>query len=403
MILHLDMDAFFAAVEQLDNPDLEGRCVVVGSSSKRGVVAAASYEARRFGIHSAMPMFKALPKCPDIVVVPPRRARYAEISRKIMTFLETLSPKVEPVSIDEAFMDIRGLSTLFGPPVELGRHIKKEIKRRFQLTASVGIAPGRTFAKIASDMDKPDGLTVILPEDVPQFIENLTVTKIPGVGKVMANKTQGGGIDHLGSGAAAGRGDADPEVGKFGQRIYALSRGMDSTAVAVHQPSKSVSTEETFEKDTRDRKELQRYLLMQAESVGWQLRNIGLYGKVVVLKMKDQRFRVITRQQALSRPTQSAEIIYQTAVALLDQHLPTKPLRLIGIGAGNLTDRPPPVQRSLFEVNQPPEPSWESVGPVVDQIKAKYGKEAIKKGSLHEASQKNSDHAPLTQTDRPVD
>ena len=403
MILHLDMDAFFASVEQLDNPELKGRCVVVGSTSKRGVVAAASYEARRFGIHSAMPMFQALPKCPEMVVVPPRRARYAEISRKIMTFLETLSPKVEPVSIDEAFMDISGLSTLFGPPVELGRHIKQEIKSRFELTASVGIAPGRTFAKIASDMDKPDGLFVILPEEVPQFIETLTINKIPGVGKVMASKLRVAGLTTLGAVRLLDEATLIKKVGKFGKRLCALSRGMDSTAVAVHQPAKSVSAEETFEKDTKDRKVLQRYLLRQAESVGWQLRNIGLYGKVVIIKMKDHKFKVITRQQALSRPTQSAEIIYQTAVALLDQHLPAKPLRLIGVGAGNLTDRSQPLQRSLFEVNQPPENSWESVGPVVDQIKAKYGKEAIKKGSLQESSHQKKEGGQPNHTDSAAD
>ena len=403
MILHLDMDAFFASVEQLDNPNLKGRCVVVGSTSKRGVVAAASYEARRYGIHSAMPMFKALPKCPDIVVVPPRRARYAEISRKIMNFLETLSPKLEPVSIDEAFMDISGLSQLFGAPVDLGRHIKQEIKSRFELTASVGIAPGRTFAKIASDMDKPDGLFVIVPEDVPRFIETLTVNKIPGVGKVMAKKLRAAGLPVLGAIRELDEATLVKKVGKFGQRLYALSNGMDSTAVAVHQPAKSVSAEETFEKDTRERKVLQRYLLRQAESVGRELRSIGLYCKVVVIKMKDQKFKMITRQTALSRPTQSAEVIYQSAVDLLDRNFPIKPLRLIGVGAGNLTDRLEPRQMSIFEVDSPPEPSWESVGPVMDQIKAKFGKGAIKKGNLHDAPKRNSDYAPLTQTDRSAD
>jgi len=397
MILHLDMDAFFASVEQLDNPDLKGRCLVVGGSSKRGVVAAASYEARRHGIHSAMPMFKALPKCPEIVVVPPRRARYAEVSRKIMGFLETLSPKVEPVSIDEAFMDISGLTQLFGTPVELGRHIKHEIRNRFELTASVGIAPGRTFAKIASDMDKPDGLTVIMPEDVPQFIETLTVNKIPGVGKIMAQKLRVAGLATLGAVRLLDQATLTKKAGKFGERLYALSRGIDSTAVAVHQPAKSVSAEETFEKDTRDRKVLRRYLLKQAESVGRQLRKIGMFGNVVVIKMKDHRFKVTTRQTALSRPTQSAEVIYRTAVNLLERNFPAKPLRLIGVGAGNLTDQPQPRQMSIFEIHTPSEPSWESVGPVMDQIKAKYGKGAIKKGSLHKAPEQKRDSAPLTQ------
>ena len=181
--LHIDMDAFYASVEKLDDPRLKNKCVIVGGTSSRGVVSAASYEARRYGVHSAMPIFKAKQKCPHGVFVPPRMGRYKEVSKKVMALLKEFSPLVEPVSIDEAYMDITGCRRLFGEPQEIAREIKEKIRDRVQLTCSVGVAPNKFLAKIASDLEKPDGLTVILPDQVSQFVESLAIQKVPGVGK----------------------------------------------------------------------------------------------------------------------------------------------------------------------------------------------------------------------------
>ncbi|HPA14973.1 MAG TPA: DNA polymerase IV [Desulfobacterales bacterium] len=183
MILHIDMDAFFASVEQLDNPSLQGKCVIVGGSSNRSVVATASYEARKFGIHSAMPVYLAKQKCPGAIFRSPRMARYKEVSRQIMSLLEAFSPLVEPVSIDEAYLDVTGCRRLYGDPEDLGTKIKNEIRARINLTCTVGIAPNKFLAKIASEMGKPDGLTVITPENVLQVVQSLPIDKIPGVGK----------------------------------------------------------------------------------------------------------------------------------------------------------------------------------------------------------------------------
>jgi DNA polymerase-4 len=185
MILHIDMDAFYASVEQLDNPRLKNKCVIVGGTSNRGVVSAASYEARRFGIHSAMPIYQAKQKCPHGIFVPPRMSRYKAVSKKVMALLRDFSPLVEPVSIDEAYMDITGCQRLFGEPQETAGEIKRQIKETVQLTCSIGVAPNKFLAKIASDLEKPDGLTLILPDRVAEFIDSLPIKKVPGVGKKM--------------------------------------------------------------------------------------------------------------------------------------------------------------------------------------------------------------------------
>ncbi|MBT8356762.1 MAG: DNA polymerase IV, partial [Deltaproteobacteria bacterium] len=242
MILHIDMDAFFASVEQLDNPDLKGKCIIVGGRSNRGVVSAASYEARKYGVRSAMPIFMAKRKCPQGVFVFPRIKRYKEVSKEIMKLFCEFSPLVEPVSIDEAYVDIAGGARLFGSPVQIGMHIKEQIKKKVNLTCSVGIAPNKFLAKIASDMEKPDGLFIILPEEAHQFIQSLPIKKVPGIGKKTGESLENMSIATLGDVKQYPEKILLKRLGKFGKRLVELSNCIDHSSVTPFAQRKSVST-----------------------------------------------------------------------------------------------------------------------------------------------------------------
>jgi len=261
MILHIDMDAFYASVEQLDNPQLKGKCVIVGGLSRRSVVSAASYEARKFGVHSAMPMFQARKKCPQGVFVRPRMKRYKDISKKIMSLLSEYSPLVEPVSIDEAYVDVTGCERLHGDPVKIAASIKQKIKENFKLTCSVGVGPNKFIAKIASDLEKPDGLSVIMPDQMPPFLESLPVHKVPGVGKTRRIQLDRMGIKTLGDVKKYSQEIIISRLGKFGRRILALADGIDDSPVITDDGYKSVSTEETFGEDIADKDLLNNYIL----------------------------------------------------------------------------------------------------------------------------------------------
>ncbi|MBW2517711.1 MAG: DNA polymerase IV, partial [Deltaproteobacteria bacterium] len=285
MILHIDMDAFYASVEQLDDPRLKNKCVIVGGTSNRGVVSAASYEARQFGIHSAMPIYQAKQKCPHGIFVPPRMGRYKEVSKRVMALLRDFSPLVEPVSIDEAYLDITGCQRLFGEPQEIAWEIKRKIKETVHLTCSVGVAPNKFLAKIASDMQKPDGLTLILPDRVATFINALPVKKVPGVGKKLLHQLELLGIRTLGDVQRLPEKSLVKHLGKFGKRLRALSSGSDDSLVTPHAPHKSISSERTLAADTRDAKLLKRYLLSQSGEVARQLRQAGLRAKTITIKI----------------------------------------------------------------------------------------------------------------------
>lgn len=296
MIIHVDMDAFFASVEQLDNPEFAGQPVIVGGTSNRGVVAASSYEARKFGVYSAMPIFQARQKCPQGIFVTPRKNRYQEISSQIMVLLESFSPIVEPVSIDEAFVDISGCESVFGKPPEIGRKIKEKISKTVQLTCSVGIAPLKFLAKIASDMNKPDGLTYISPAEVKSFIQTLSVNKISGVGKRTEAHLKKMGIITLGDVNSFSRKMLVDQLGKYGERLFELASGIDRSIVNVHRDVKSVSTEETLSVDTQDKAFLKKLLLKHSEDVGRQLRKKGKKARTVTIKIKHSNFTLVTRQ-----------------------------------------------------------------------------------------------------------
>ncbi|PID39934.1 MAG: DNA polymerase IV [Proteobacteria bacterium] len=382
MILHIDMDAFFASVEQRDHPELRGKPLVVGGDSGRGVVAAASYEARRYGIYSAMPMFMAHQRCPDLLVVSSRRGRYSEVSRQVMAILHRYSPLVEQISIDEAYVDTAGCRRLYGPPEAMARAIKADIRNTVSLTCSIGLAPLKFLAKIASDMDKPDGLTVIQPGAVAEFIAGLPIKKVPGVGKQAYRQLQQMGIVTLGDVRKKETGVLVNRLGKFGYRLADLAAGRDDARVICHSPAKSISTEQTLSADTKDREELSRFLLAQSQEVGRQLRRQGFLARTITLKIKYRDFRQITRSSTLDHPTQGSEAIYRSALAMLGRLSIDKSIRLIGVGASVLIADTTPVQASLFADPGGKKNDWEKVDRAVDRIAERFGRGAIHRGSL---------------------
>lgn len=382
MIIHVDMDAFFASVEVLDDPGLSGACVIVGGMSSRGVVSAASYEARQYGVHSAMPMYEARGKCPQGVFLEPRRRRYKELSRAVMLILSRFSPVIEQVSIDEAFVDINGCDRLHGGPEKIGRAIKEAIRRELGLTCSVGITPLKFLSKIASDMDKPDGLTLIPPEAVDDFIGPLPVAKVPGVGRQNRKQLERLGIRTLGDVKKYSTEQLVRRFGKYGQRLAELASGIDPSEVKGVRPVKSLSSEQTLPVDTRGRDRLRRYLLKHAEDVSRQLRRHDLRAKTVTLKVKHADFSQVTRQVGLCRHTRSSETLFKTACGLLDNYRPTRPVRLIGLGASDLSEKEGPVQMSLFGEPDTDALKWEALDHAVDAITERFGREAVRRAEL---------------------
>ncbi|MFZ7125438.1 MAG: DNA polymerase IV [Desulfobacterales bacterium] len=382
MMLHLDMDAFFASVEQLDNPELRGKCVVVGGGSERGVVTTASYEARVYGVRSAMPMFMARRKCPHAVVVPPRMDRYKEISRQVMSLLMEFSPVIEKVSIDEAYMDLSGRDRIAGSLEAAARGIKDRIRKNVGLTCSIGIAPLKFLAKIASDMQKPDGLTVITPQAMPEILKSLPVGRIPGVGKVAGERLARLGIYRLGDVADYPEAKLCAALGRFGYRLKELSLGVDRSKITPHQLPKSISSEQTLARDTDDRSFLRGILLQQSEEVGSALRRHQFMARTVVLKIKHADFRQATRSTTLNNGSQSDEIIYQSACKLLDRYPLSQKVRLIGVGGSNLVPAGTPVQLPLFEERCGGDArEWERLDHAVDRIRSRFGDQSIRKAA----------------------
>ena len=388
VILHLDMDAFFASVEQHDDPSLKGRPVIIGHDH-RGVVSAASYEARVFGVRSAMPVSEARRRCPQGVFLPGNRRRYSEVSRIVMATLGQFSPLVEPASIDEAYVDITGSQTLFGPPETLARTIKQAIRQATGLPCSVGVAPVKFIAKIASDYDKPDGLTIVTPETALDFLGPLPVGKIPGVGK-RASET----LARLGIRVVADIRRYPPEFlarhcGKWGLALHDKAHAKGSTTVCPDRQAKSVSAENTFDADTADRDLLAAWLLRQAERVGRELRREGLRGRTVTLKLKFNTFKQITRSRTLPEAIDSDGVIFETARQLLDAEPLPQPLRLIGLGVSQFGEQPR--QLTLFASQEQHETRHNAnIDAALDRIRDKFGRAAIIRGRLFEYEGKKS-------------
>ena len=377
-ILHLDMDAFFASVEQADNPELKGKPVIVGGE-KRGVVSACSYEARTFGIHSAMPSATARRLCPHGVFLPGRMHRYAEISRQVMAILGAFSPLVEQASVDEAYLDITGCETLFGPPRDMALRIKTEIRAATALNCSIGIAPVKFLAKIASDYRKPDGLFILEPEDVPAFLLTLPVAKIPGVGKSTQAMLAQLGVTLTGDILRFPRDFWERRFGKTGLHLYGRAQGMGSTEIITSRDPKSDSAENTFPQDTRDTEQLHAWLLHQAERVGRSLRSSNLKGRTVTLKIKFADFRQITRSHTLAEPTNTTRTIFQTTRDLLAKTPLPQPVRLLGTAVSNFAN--PPRQLSLLDDLAEPQ-RQQHLDAALDEIQEKYGRESVVRGRL---------------------
>ena len=383
MILHMDMDAFFASVEQRDNPELKNRPIVVSGHSKRSVVAAASYEARQFGIHSAMPVFKAKGKCPHLVIVPGNREKYAADSKRIMEILSGFSPLVEQVSIDEAYVDIRGCERLFGPPMSIAVKIKNAVNKSLNLTCSIGIAPVKFLAKIASDMDKPNGLTLIEEIQMDQFLTDLSIKKIPGVGRHALEQMSQLRIHTLGELRNLNRTLLENKFGKFGHRLFELSRGIDSCKVEPSHRRKSISSETTLSKDIYELEDAKAFLLAHCQRVGRDLRKRNLVCKSVFVKIKFSDFSQVSRTRKTPDWICSSKDIFDHAMVLYKNVQIKKKIRLLGVGVTHLRDANAPFQMDLLTPrNHRIKKQWETVDTAADAIADKFGHRFIQKASM---------------------
>jgi DNA polymerase-4 len=382
-IIHIDMDAFYASVEQHDNPSLRGKPVIVGGDAeKRGVVSAASYEARAYGVHSAMPASQARRLCPQGIFLPVRMGRYQEVSEQIFQILRVYTPLVEPLSLDESFLDVTGSEKLFGLAVQIAKEIKQRIHESTGLTASAGIAPNKFLAKIASDLRKPDGLVEIKPGEVQDFLRDLPISKLWGVGKTTEQVLRGMGILRVGQLAAYPMEAIERKLGKSGRELVALARGEDARPVIPESEAKSISQEETFTPDLGHRETMKKVLLDQSERVAWELRKERLKGFTVQLKVRYPDFTLVTRSITLPSPTDQGIDIYQAALTLLDrtEAWPRK-ARLLGVGISNLRHRDEPEQLFLFNAHRL---KIERSTEAVDRIRDKFGPHAIQRASLVE-------------------
>lgn len=392
-IIHLDMDAFYAAIEQRDFPELRGKPLIVGGNQDRGVVATASYEARPYGVRSAMPMAQALKLCPHATVVPPRREQYLAVSRQVFTILRTFTPLVEPLSLDEAFLDVTASEQLFGPARDIAQRIKTKIQTETQLTASAGIAPNKFVAKIASDMQKPNGLVEIVAEDILSFIHPLPVTRIWGVGQVTAQTLYGMGVHTIGDLARFPREVLVSRFGVHGDHLFNLSHGHDDRPVDPNRETKSLGEEETFSQDLTLDEEVYTALLRQSQTVARRLRNHGLAGRTITVKIKlaerlgEGRYRSYTRSHTLPTPTNDAQEIYRTAL-LLYRAVPRRgvDVRLAGIYATSLEPEGKNEQLNLFTPAPQQSDKRRRLGQLLDQLTARYGDGVVRLGETRSSS-----------------
>jgi len=378
-IIHVDMDAFYASIEQLDNPQLKGKPVIVGGNPKgRGVVSAASYEARKFGVHSAMPMAQAIRLCPHAIVLPVRMERYVQVSQQIHAIFEQYTPLVESVSIDEAFLDVTGSTRLFGSAKQMGLAIKREIKDKLKLTASVGVAPNKFLAKLASDMEKPDGFVVITEQNKHKILDPLPVSKIWGVGKVTEQALQSYAILTIAQLRQTPLPKLRAIVGNYASTLLQLACGIDESEVQPTRQAKSLSSEQTFATDIQDQNILLGALLNQVEEVAQRLRAAHLRARTVTVKLRYGDFRTITRRNTFDTATNTTAALRQTAKAIFQkwQAESAGPLRLIGFAASGLV-KEDTGQQLLF--GDPKEEKDKRLDEAVDKIKNRFGEDALRR------------------------
>jgi len=381
-IIHLDMDAFYAAIEVLDNPSLKGKPVIVGGSQKRGVGSSASYEARRFGVHSAQPVATAMRLCPKGIFLPVRMSRYKEVSEQVFEIFYQFTPLVEPLSIDEAFLDVTGSVRLFGSPEEIARMIKEAVVEEIGITVSAGVAPSKFMAKIASDLQKPDGLTVVPEEKVKAFLEPLPIDKLWGVGKVTQEALTLLGVRTIGDLSHLSLEVLESNFGKHGTHLHLLSQGVDDRDVEVSQEVKSIGREETFADDLLDMETVRRELLFLATRVSRRLRRHWIAGKTVTLKVKYHDFVQVTRSEIFPEVTDDGGEIFRRCCGLLDRtEVGRRPVRLLGISVSHLCARGEKRQLSLFQTGVTA-PRRMKLNLALDRISEKFGEDGILPGTL---------------------
>ncbi|XPP25688.1 MAG: DNA polymerase IV [Leucobacter sp.] len=383
-ILHVDMDSFFVSVELLEQPELRGRPSAVSQGTGRSVVSSASYEARRFGVRSAMPIGRAMQLCPQLILIPPRFEKYREASRKVMEIFREFTPLVEPLSIDEAFLDVRGSIRLFGPPVEIARQLRQRVRERTGLPASVGLAGTKFVAKLASQRAKPDGLLEILPERTLDFLHPLPIEAIWGVGKATARALHGRAIHTVGELAREPIDSLRRIVGNAAaQKLHDLSNGRDERSVVTNRAEKSIGHEETFAVDQTDRAVLDRELLRLATRTGERLRALGAEAGTIGIKVRYSDFETVSRSRTLPEATNATQRIYRTACELFDGLArepggpPPRPVRLIGVRTEQLI----PVGGSLLGLWSDDE-EWRAVDRAVDEVRQRFGRDGLTSARL---------------------
>jgi len=400
MILHVDMDAFYASVEERDRPELRGRPIIVGGTPEgRGVVAAANYVVRQFGVHSAMATAKALKLCPAAIVLPPQMEHYSQISSSIREIFRRYTPNIEPLSLDEAFLDATESVRLFGSVETIGRRIKQDIQDELNLVASVGVAPNKFLAKLASDLEKPDGFTVIHPDRVQDVLDPLPVNRIWGVGKSTKVKLDEIDVQTIRDLRQLSRGQLKAAFGQTGERFWRLARGLDDRPVVTDRDAQSISHETTFAVDVTDMDILQAWLMELTEQVAARLRHTKLKGRTVHLKLRYSNFDTVTRSKSLSKPTDVTNQLWSVVSELLSSKLPQRPLvvRLLGMGVSQLTHQAA-VQQSLFAKEA--DDRDKKLDKVADLIRDRFGKASLRRAST---VQHKAEHRPLPRPDETND
>lgn len=376
-IAHVDCDAFYAAIEKRDDPGLADKPLIVGGGV-RGVVSTCCYVARTYGVRSAMPMFKALAACPNAVVIKPNMRKYAEASRQIRDLMETLTPLVEPLSIDEAFLDLRGTERVHGmTPAQTLARLQADIRNEIGVTVSVGLSFNKFLAKVASDLDKPSGFSVIGREEATAFLERQSVRIFWGVGAATADRLADDGYATVGDIQRADPGELARRYGEIGLRLAKLSRGEDTRSVAPQREMKSLSAETTFNEDICDTEKLEDILWGLAEKVSRRMKEKGLSGRTVSLKLKSSDFRLVTRRTGIERPSNLARTAFSVALPMLRDAAAGKFWRLIGIGYSDLSPCAETVQREMFETTESRAAAQEAA---IDDIRRKFGDGAISVG-----------------------
>jgi DNA polymerase-4 len=389
-IVHVDMDAFYASIEQRDRPEIRGRPVIVGADPRgRGVVSAASYEARRFGVHSAMPIGRAFRLCPEGVFLPVDMDKYSDVSREIMAVLAGFTPLIEPLSIDEAFLDVTASRALHGDGAVIAREIKARIRARVSLQASVGVASNKFVAKVASDLRKPDGLVVVEAGGEAEFLAPLPVSRLWGVGRVTGAELEGMGIRTIGQLALTPPAALGARFGKHGPDLLALAHGFDDRAVEPDAQPKSMGAEETFERDTRDVELLRATLRGQSERVARELRTEGYAGRTVTLKLRFADFSTITRAHT-DDPTQDGLAIFRRADALFGRVRLSQAVRLIGLSVSGL-GLAGEGQLSLLDTDAS---RRERLARAVDLLAARFGETAVRPASLMDRRRRGRGETP---------